>query len=77
MAGIKSVLWLWEAYPSLWAEFDEGHNSQIEDAYLRSLGFVTIEWQDWAATIHFQEMLQISNNGVNRSVRRVAVLDAK
>ena len=60
------------------AEFDEMHNSHIEDAYLRSFGSVQIEWEGvWAATIHFQEMLQISHNGVNRSVRRVAVLDAK
>ena len=60
------------------AEFDEMHNSQIEDAYLRSFGSVQIEWEGvWAATINFKEMEQISHNGRNRSVRRVAVLDAK
>ena len=78
MAGIKGVLWLWEASPSRWAEFDETHNCQIEDAYLLSFRSVEIEWEGvWAATINFKEMEQISHNGVNRSVRRVAVLDAK
>jgi len=78
MAGIKDVLWLWEASRSRWAEFDETHNFQIEDAYLLSLGSVDIVWEGrWAATINFKEMEQTSNNGVIRRVRRMAVLDAK